>query len=69
MGKPLANYVATSASIRPFLGRDLSSGPNSSVTMNLIEPNTLYGERLNRLDLRIGKVVAVGKTRIMGQSI
>jgi hypothetical protein len=61
-----ANYVATSASIRSSLGRDLSSGPSSSVTVNLIEPNTLFGERLNRLDLRLGKVFAIGGVRVMG---
>jgi hypothetical protein len=36
------------------------------VTINLIEPNTVFGERLNRIDLRIGKVFAIGKTRVMG---
>jgi hypothetical protein len=61
-----ANHVATSASIRPSLGRDLSAGPNSNVVVNLIEPNTQFGERLNRLDLRIGKAITVGGTRVIG---
>jgi hypothetical protein len=66
-GAPVsANYVATSASVRSSLGRDLSSGANSNVTVNLIEPNKVFGERLNRLDLRIAKGFRLGATRIMG---
>ena len=37
-----ANYVVTSAIAQPSLGRDLSSG---NVTVNLVEPGTLYGAR------------------------
>ena len=35
-----ANYVATSAQVAPSLGRNLSAGGN--VTVNVVEPGTLY---------------------------
>ena len=37
-----ANYVVTNAIALPSLGRNLSSG---NVTVNLVEPGTLYGAR------------------------
>jgi hypothetical protein len=55
-----ANYVVTSAIAAPSLGRGLSSG---NVTVNLIEPGTLYGARQNNFDLRIAKVLRFGQTR------
>ena len=33
-------------------------------TVNLIEPGTMYGDRLNQIDLRFTKIVNVGKGRI-----
>lgn len=58
----LANYVASNAVIRPSLGRNLSGGA-SNATINLVEPGTIYGERVNNLDIRLGKVVAVRGVR------
>jgi hypothetical protein len=55
-----ANYTVTSAIARPSLGRDLSSG---NVTVNLIEPNTLFADRRNNIDLRIAKILRFGRTR------
>jgi hypothetical protein len=57
----LANYVATNAVIAPSLGRNLSNGANA--TINLVAPGTVYGDRVNELDLRLGKVLAVGRTK------
>jgi hypothetical protein len=58
----LANYVATSAQIAPSLGRPLAGGA-SNVTVNIVEPGTIYGSRVNQLDLRVGKVLRFGATR------
>ena len=55
-----ANYVVTSAIAQPSLGRPLSSG---NVTVNLVEPGTLYGARQNNLDMRIAKILRFRGTR------
>ena len=56
-----ANLVVPSAQIAPSLGRPLSGGAN--VTINLLEPNTLFGDRINQVDMRVGKVVRFGMSR------
>ncbi len=55
-----ADYVVTSATAAPSLGRDLSSG---NVTVNLIPRGTLYGARVNNIDLRIAKILRFRGTR------
>ncbi len=57
-----ANLVVPNATARQSLGRNLAGGVQS-VTVNLIEPNTMLGDRLNQLDLRIGKILRFAKTR------
>jgi hypothetical protein len=57
-----ANQVIPNAAVRPSLGRDLSGGA-ANVTVNLVAPGSLYGDRLNQVDFRIGKVVRVGRMR------
>ena len=57
-----ANKVYQNAEVRSSLGRDLSAGA-ANVTVNLVAPGTLYGDRLNLLDLRFGKVLKFGRTR------
>jgi hypothetical protein len=54
-----ANYAATNAEIRPSLGRNLSGGVQS-VTVPLVAPQTLFEDRIARLDLRLSKVLRVG---------
>jgi hypothetical protein len=63
-GQPIyANYLATNAVIAPSLGRNLSSGPNGTVTVNVIPPGAEYLDRINQLDLRGTKSFTVMKTR------
>jgi hypothetical protein len=57
-----ANYVVTSAEAAQTLGRPLSNAaPN--VTVNLIEPGTLYGDRITEVDMRFAKILRFGRTR------
>jgi len=57
-----ANAVLANARVKPLLGRDLAAN-DPNVTVNLVAPGTLYGDRMNLLDLRFGKVLRVGRTR------
>ena len=57
-----ANYAVPNAAIVPSLGRNLS-GNLANATVNLIEPGTQYGDRINQLDFRAGKVFRFGRTR------
>ena len=61
-----ANYTATNAVILPSLGRNLSAGANSTVTVNLIPPGSEFLERLNQLDLRFARTFTVGGSRVKG---
>jgi hypothetical protein len=59
-----AYYVATNAVVSPSLGRNLS-GNAANVTVNIVEPGSMSGERLNQLDLRFGKVLTLRGVRTM----
>jgi hypothetical protein len=62
-GTPLAaNYFVPSAVAARTLGRPLS-GNAPGVTVNLIEPGTVWGDRANVIDLRLAKVLRFGRTR------
>jgi hypothetical protein len=56
-----ANVVYSSAAVEDSLGRPLTGVPN--VTVNVIEPQTVFGDRIDQLDLRIGKILRFGRTR------
>ena len=50
-----ANYIAPNAVAQPSLGRPLSGGANTTVT--LLPPGRAFGGRLNQVDLRVGKLL------------
>ena len=58
-----ANYTATSAQIRPSLGRPLSGGV-SNVSIPLIAPGTEFENRRTQVDLRLTRTFRVGQTRL-----
>jgi hypothetical protein len=59
-----ANYAVPAAVIAQSLGR-APSGNVTSVNVNLVEPGTLYGDRINQLDFRIAKILRFANKRAM----
>ena len=57
-----ANYNIPAATIAQSLGR-LPSGGVANVTVNIVTPGSLYGDRINELDLRFAKVLRFRGTR------
>ncbi len=60
----LANWAVPSGVVAQSLGRPLS-GNAPNIAVNLIEPGTVYGNRVNQLDLRMSKNVRFGTKRTM----
>jgi hypothetical protein len=58
-----ANVVYTNADLatRSTLGRALVGA--NTVTVNVLEPNTLFGDRIDQLDIRVGKLLRFGRSR------
>jgi hypothetical protein len=59
-----ANYAVPNAVVAPSLGRDLS-GNAANVTVNLLTPGTMYGDRLNQFDVRVAKRLTWGRARTL----
>jgi hypothetical protein len=57
-----ANYAVPNSAAALSLGRNLS-GNASSVTVNLIPPGSMSGDRVNQLDLRVAKLLRHGRFR------
>jgi hypothetical protein len=62
-GAPLAaNFVLPTEVAARTLGRPLA-GRVANVGVNVVAPGAVFGERLNQLDLRIGRIVRLGQRR------
>jgi hypothetical protein len=55
-----ASWPATNAAIAAGLGRNLSAGATATKTVNLIQPQSLFGDRLNQIDVRVSKRFLLG---------
>jgi hypothetical protein len=51
-----ANYAFPNVVVALALGRNLS-GNAQTANVNLVEPGQVYGDRINQIDIRIGKIV------------
>jgi hypothetical protein len=58
-----ANRIFLNAEVQPSLGRPLSAGAQN-VTINLLNPGDIYGDRVNQLDLRFGKTFRFAQRRV-----
>jgi hypothetical protein len=58
-----ANVTYTTAQIAQGLGRPLS-GNAASVTINVAPPFSLFGDRVNQMDLRAGKILKLGAKKL-----
>jgi hypothetical protein len=57
-----ANYTVTSALAgRPIIG---STANAATIVVNLVQPNTVFLDTINRLDLRLGKTFRFNNTKI-----
>jgi hypothetical protein len=61
-GALAALWAVPNSFIQPILGRPLSNGATTA-TVNLIQPGTLYGDRVNELDIRFAKILRYRGTR------
>jgi hypothetical protein len=58
-----ANNTFTNAQVAPSLGRNLAGGVQF-VTVPLVEPQTLFEDRIARLDLRVSKIIRMNRFRV-----
>ena len=57
-----ANWLVFNAQVIPALGRPLS-GNAQSTFVNVVEPGTLYGDRITQVDMKVSKILRFGGTR------
>jgi hypothetical protein len=58
----IANTSPQWASIIQQMGRAPSNGV-TNITVNIVEPGTMYGDRVNEFDIRLAKILRFGRTR------
>ncbi len=54
-----ANWLVSNSLVVPELGRSLA-GNAQLISANLVEPGTMYGDRLNQVDFRVSKILRFG---------
>jgi hypothetical protein len=59
-----ANETVSSGQILPELGRHLSTGTGSNISVPLIRPFSMFEDRLQQLDFRLAKTFTRGRARI-----
>ena len=52
-----STWAVPNAFIAPALKRNLAAGPTATKTINIIQPNTVFGDRLSQLDVRMSKKI------------
>ena len=62
-GGPLAANWNAPNSATVGLNRPFAGVGGNIITVNLVEPGTLYGDRVNQFDLRFAKILRFGRTR------
>ncbi len=60
-----ATAVANNAQISPTLGRNLSAGATATASIALLQPNSVFGDRINQLDMRVTRVIKLGGLRTL----
>jgi hypothetical protein len=61
-----ADVPTSNAIIRQSLGRLPTGGlPTGNTTLDALLPGQLYGDRVNQVDLRVGKILRFGRTRTL----
>jgi hypothetical protein len=61
-GRLSANWTAPN-SATVGLNRPFAGVAGTTIVVNLVEPGTLYGERVNEFNLRLAKILRFGRTR------
>jgi hypothetical protein len=61
-GDLAANYTASNAQT-VGLNRAFVGTAGQTIVVNLLEPGSLYGDRVNQIDLRFAKILRFGRTR------
>jgi Carboxypeptidase regulatory-like domain len=59
-----AGVIYTGAQLAPALGRTFSGGTNGQKTVNVFDPNTAFGDRLNQLDIRFARIFKIGRSTL-----
>jgi len=59
-----AGVIYTGAQLAPALGRPFTAGAAGQKTVNVFIPNTVFGDRLNQLDLRFARIFKIGKSTL-----